>query len=97
MIDLEKKPSISQISNSTLFNAKEQAYEAANDHRYLQHQMFMFCVHFIDLMAKNYNKNRYDARNEFACKTASDMVNAYQESIKDSQDFSFEFTEYKVK
>tara|TARA_Y100000385_G_C13091998_1_gene639267 strand:+ start:2815 stop:3099 length:285 start_codon:yes stop_codon:yes gene_type:complete len=92
MIDLnKKKQSISSISNSTLFNAKEEAIEASKEHRYLQHQMFMFCVHFIDLMAKNHKENRYDGRNEFACEMARDMVDSYQNS---KSELNYKFTEY---
>lgn len=82
MIDLKKKVGMTDIVNSTLFSPREAAKECAKDHRYLQEQLFIFCVHYLDEMSENYHKKNYDARNEFSTYAASRII----DSIFDRED-----------
>ena len=42
----------------------------ANEHRYLQNEMFKVCLAYIKQLAKAYENNSYDLRNEWACMTS---------------------------
>ena len=50
------------------------AERMARSHRYLQGELFWLFYEYCKVLAKNYEKNYYDGRNETACKYAKDIV-----------------------
>lgn len=70
---------ISDMVNSSVFNAKDVANFMARDHRYLQGEFFKLCEYFIAILAHNYENGVYDGRNEYACKAAKVMTDALVE------------------
>ena len=56
--------------NGKMESPKKVAQKMATNHRYLQGEMFKVCKAYIEVLAENYEKGRYDARNEFACTMA---------------------------
>lgn len=69
----------SSFVNGKCHNKKKVAEGMANDHRYLQQEMFKVCLEYIKILAENANNGRYDARNEWSCKTAKVMVDHLKE------------------
>ena len=58
-------------------NDFEKAAEAmGRDHRYLQSEMFKMCLAYIKVLNDHYINGRYDARNEWACGKAHDLLNS---------------------
>lgn len=47
------------------------------EHRYLQSEMFKFCVEYMKVLAKHYDNGCYDPRNKWACKTAKTLITEY--------------------
>lgn len=83
---MENGKKIESMINSTGFSPRHSAcYCATKMHRYLQAQLFKFCLHYIGVMARNFRMKRYDGRNEWACETADKI---YKEFISDSSVFS---------
>ena len=77
MTDTNKKigQSIEDAINNTCCYPQEVAeYMANNAHRYLQQEFGKICLEYIKLKAKHYEEKRYDGRNEWFCKTASEIV-----------------------
>ena len=48
----------------------------AREHRYLQSEIFFVCLAYIRKLAENYDNDCYDLRNEYACRTAKQMISA---------------------
>lgn len=71
---------ISEFVNGASSNYKSVADVLACDHRYLQGQEFSLALELIYALAHNYAKGWYDARNEFACKMATTMVQALDDA-----------------
>lgn len=51
----------------------------AQEHRYLQNEMFKVCWAYIKKLAENYTDGRYDARNEYACSVSNAIILALRE------------------
>lgn len=75
-----KADKISEMANSTLFNPIEVGIELTTDHRYLINEEFQMFLHFAGQLARNYERGRYDARNEFACKSAHTMIESLEKA-----------------
>lgn len=60
----------SRFVNGKMESACKTGHELANDHRYLVNEKFKVAMAFIEQLADNYKKGRYDERNEYACKAA---------------------------
>lgn len=59
-------------------NDFEKAAKAmGRDHRYLQSEMFKFCVEYMKVLAEHYDNGCYDGRNQWACKTARTLIKEY--------------------
>ena len=71
---------ISNIVNSISFDPMEVGIELTTDHRYLQNEEFKTFLHFAGQLARNYEKGIYDARNEFACKSALAMIDGLEKT-----------------
>lgn len=60
--------------NGHMTNAKDVAKKMGVEHRYLQQEMFKVCIEYIKVLADNYRNDRFDPRNEYACKVSNDIV-----------------------
>ena len=81
------------VVNNTLFNPVKTAWWWARNHRYLQQQFFKMCFHYILLLAKAYKEGRYDDRNEWACRTANQLMQGYTTDI--DHEYSLYEDQYK--
>ena len=68
--------SFSNFVNGRCGNKEKVAELMCNEHRYLQNQMFFVCLAYIRKLAENYDNDCYDLRNEYACRTAKQMISA---------------------
>jgi len=66
----------SSFVNGKCHNKENVAELMAREHRYLQSEMFFVCLAYIRKMAENYDNDCYDLRNEYACRTAKQMISA---------------------
>ena len=64
----------SNFVNGKCWDKKKVASLMARDHRYLQQEMFKVCLEYIKVLAKNYENEIYDDRNEWACTAAHHML-----------------------
>lgn len=78
----------SRFVNGMMSSPAKTGYELANDHRYLVSEKFKVVMAFIEQLADNYKKGRYDDRNEYACKVAYfaiehlEEIGVYYSSLK---------------
>ena len=56
--------------NGRVSNTEKTGMAMTTMHRYLQQQAFKVCLGYIKALAYNYQKGRYDQRNEWASKLA---------------------------
>ena len=68
--------SFSRFVNGQCGSKDKVAELMCREHRYLQSEMFFVCLAYIRKMAENYNNGYYDLRNEYACRTAKQMISA---------------------
>ena len=66
----------SSFVNGKCSNKENVAELMAREHRYLQSEMFFVCLAYIRKLAENYDNDCYDLRNEYACRTAKQMISA---------------------
>ena len=64
----------SSFVNGKCGNKENVAELMCREHRYLQSEMFFVCLAYIRKMAENYDNDCYDLRNEYACRTAKQMI-----------------------
>ena len=64
----------SSFVNGKCYNKENVAELMSREHRYLQSEMFFVCLAYIRKMAENYDNGCYDLRNEYACRTAKQMI-----------------------
>ena len=62
------------INNCGFGENKSAYYMAMYAHRFLQQKFFNIAIRFIQLCAENYDKHRYDGRNEQACKLSKTIM-----------------------
>lgn len=67
--------------NGQMRSKRKVAEAMATKHRYLQEEMFEVCLEYMKVLAENYDKNWYDARNEYACKTSKRIVEFLDEQM----------------
>jgi hypothetical protein len=70
----------SDYVNNCSHNECRAAERMASEHRILQSEMFQLCMAYIKNLAENAKEGRFDARNEYACKTSQKMLD-YLDSI----------------
>ena len=68
--------SFSRFVNGRCGNKEKVAELMCNEHRYLQTQMFYVCLAYIRKLAENMKKGNFDLRNQYACQTAKQMIEA---------------------
>ena len=66
----------SNFINGGLYHKREVADAMARDHRHLVGQKGELYIEFLKVLAKNYRKGYYDARNEHVCRAASVAIDA---------------------
>jgi hypothetical protein len=66
----------SSFVNGKCHNKDNVAELMSREHRYLQSEMFFVCLAYIRKLAENYDNDCYDLRNEYACRTAKQMISA---------------------
>ena len=64
----------SDFVNGKCHDKHKVAQGMAREHRYLQQEMFKVCMEYIKILAENVNKDYYDPRNEWSCKTSKIMI-----------------------
>lgn len=64
----------SNFVNGKMQSKTKVAELMANDHRYLQNEMFKVCLAYIQKLAENAEKGYYDGRNEYAAITSKKIV-----------------------
>ena len=74
----EKGKVIEDMVNNMGFPANEIAWHLSHMHRHLIQEFMKMVFKFINVLAHDYAEGYYDGRNEWACKTASIMMKAYQ-------------------
>ena len=74
-------------------SADQTGREMTRAHRYLQQQMFKVFIGFMRQLAYNYLKGRYDQRNEWASKLASE---AYGHLVESGFIYDPEFSNPKI-
>ena len=79
--------------NGGMSSADQTGREMTRAHRYLQQQMFKVFIGFMRQLAYNYQKGRYDQRNEWASKLASE---AYGHLVESELIYDPEFTNPKA-
>ena len=66
----------SSFVNGKCGNKENVAELMSREHRYLQSEMFFVCLAYIRKMAERFDNGNYDLRNEYACRTAKQMISA---------------------
>ena len=69
----------SNFVNGKMCSQQETAKHMANDHRYLQQEMFKVFLAYAQILSHNYNNGFYDGRNEYSCKCANEIISALEE------------------
>ena len=64
----------SDFVNGKCISKQDTAKLMANDHRYLQNEMFKIFLEYIKILADNFDKKRFDPRNQYACTAAKHMI-----------------------
>ena len=67
---------ISEMVNKTSFNPIQVGVEMTTDHRYLINEFFKATLHFMGQLKRDYEQDKFDGRNEFACKCSKIMIDA---------------------
>ena len=69
----------SNFVNGRMLSHNETAKIMANDHRYLQQEMFKVFLAYAKILSINYNNRFYDGRNEYSCRCANEIISALEE------------------
>ena len=64
----------SNFVNGQCHNKMKVAKLMANDHRYLQQEMFLLFLNYVEILSENYNNGLYDKRNEYSCQIANKIM-----------------------
>jgi hypothetical protein len=62
--------------NGRCHDKKKVAKLMCNEHRYLQNEMFLLFMKFVEKLCEDAKKGNYDGRNQYACNTAKIIINA---------------------
>lgn len=84
---LEEKgimPVLERYFNGMCIDKKNDAHKIHEIHRYLQSEIFSFLSAIILEFADMYEQKRYDARNEYACKSSYFIRSMCYEKIGDN-------------
>lgn len=70
----ERADQILRLVNSTSFTPREVAEHCASGHRFLQQELFKFCMAYVEEMHEKHMHGYYDARNAWSCKLSNEIV-----------------------
>lgn len=62
--------------NGHISSKEKVADRMARSHRYLQQELFYLCTAYINELAQHCEEGRYDARNEYSCKKAKQIIDS---------------------
>lgn len=66
---------LSDLVNGGSRNSKDDFVDVVtSEHRYLQEEMFELFLKCMEVWSKNYEDNKYDARNKFACQVSNRIM-----------------------
>ena len=65
---------IADSLNSFGFNVGKFTEEMSKEHRYLQAEFMQLCLEWLHKCRELYEEERYDGRNEYACKTGKKLI-----------------------
>ena len=85
--DTEFAKALSTYVNSFSVNQKAVAKECTNHHRYLQNEEFVLCMEILKAFASEYDDDRYDDRNEYACKASKLLIDYFTSDKFDKEDY----------
>jgi len=85
--DTEFAKALGNYVNSFSVNQKEVAQLCKNHHRYLQNEEFTLILEILKAFAEEYDENRYDDRNEYACKASKLLINYFISDKFDKEDY----------
>lgn len=77
--DMEFAIEFESFVNGRMRSADDTGRELTKAHRYLQQQMFKVFIGFMRQLAYNYQKGRYDDRNEWASRLSAEAYSALVE------------------
>ena len=69
----------SSFVNGKCHDMNKVAELMANEHRYLQNEMFHICMEYIKVLAENCEKGYYDPRNKYAAETSKEIIDHLKE------------------
>ena len=64
----------SNYVNGKMASPRKVGKALADDHRYLVNEKAKLMVYFMEQLAENWHKGRYDQRNEWACRLAAEAI-----------------------
>ena len=63
------------VNGAISYTGKEFTDTVKRQHRYLQSELFVLACRIMKALAENHESESTDARNEYACQKASEVVN----------------------
>ena len=70
----------SRFVNGQMCSASEVGNALADDHRYLINEKGKVVFAFLERLANDYQKGRYDQRNEWVCRLAAETIEHLEEN-----------------
>ena len=70
----------SNYVNGKMASPRKVGKELADDHRYLVNEKAKLMFYFMEQLAENWHKGRYDQRNEWACRLAAEAIDHLAEN-----------------
>ena len=64
----------SEFVNGKMSSPRKTGKELAKDHRYLVNEKARLMFSFMEQLAEDWHKGRYDRRNEWACRLAAEAI-----------------------
>ena len=85
--DKDFAKALNEYVNCFGFDGKTVAQECKNHHRYLQNEEFTLILEILKAFAEEYDENRYDDRNEYACKASKLLIDYFTSDKFDKEDY----------
>lgn len=70
----------SDYVNGRMSSPRKVGKTLADDHRYLVNEKAKMLFYFMEQLAENWHKGRYDQRNEWACRLAAEAIDHLAEN-----------------
>lgn len=70
----------SEYVNGKMASPRNTGRALADDHRYLVNEKAKLMFSFMEQLAENWHKGRYDRRNEWACRLAAEAIGHLSEN-----------------